>query len=63
MTDWRQILIELRAKYKPLAQIAREVDMSGDRLRRITQKGAKNMLYENGKKIMDLHDIHCKGAR
>jgi uncharacterized protein YlaN (UPF0358 family) len=60
MTDWQLILLQLRRNYKPLSKIAKEVDMSADRLRRISIKGTKNMLYENGKKIVDLHNLHVK---
>jgi hypothetical protein len=56
MTDWKAVLLKLRRHYKPLSKVAAEVGMSEDRLRKIAANGTKTMLYENGKKIMDLHD-------
>jgi uncharacterized protein YlaN (UPF0358 family) len=60
MTDWALVLIQLRKHYKPLAQVAREIGMSPHRLQTISQRGCKNMLYENGKKLVDLHNLHVK---
>jgi uncharacterized protein YlaN (UPF0358 family) len=60
VTDWALVLIQIRRYYKPLSAVAKEVGMSADRLQRISRNGCKNMLYENGKKLMDLHNLHVK---
>jgi hypothetical protein len=59
MTDWQLILLQIRRNYKPLAAVAREVGMSAHRLQKISQKGTQTMLYENGKKLIELHNLHC----
>jgi hypothetical protein len=59
MTDWQLILLQIRRNYKPLAAVAREIGMSAHRLQKISQEGTQTMLYENGKKLIELHRLHC----
>ncbi len=58
MTNFQQLLLELRRHYKPLTLIAREIGMNAKTLQRITQRGSKQMLYDNGVKIVELHKKH-----
>lgn len=60
MIDWRQLLIEIRRNYKPLTLVAREIGMNAKHLQRITQKGTVRMQYENGVKIIDLHNKYVR---
>jgi hypothetical protein len=60
MVNWRQLLLELRSNYKPIASIAREVGMNVSTLQKVARVGAKDMLYSNGSKIIELHDRYVK---
>lgn len=63
MTDWKQILLELRRNYKPVAKIAREIGMNVSSLQKVARKGAKDMLHGNGSKLIELHNIHVVNKR
>lgn len=58
MTDFQQLLLEIRRHYKPLTKVAKEIGMNAKTLQRITQRGSKQMLYDNGVKIVELHRKH-----
>ena len=53
--DWQMIVLQIRREYKTLTKVAPLVGLSVDRLRRIARRGTKNMLWENGDKLIRLH--------
>lgn len=62
MVNWQQILLELRSNYKPIAAIAREINMNASTLQKVARKGANEMLYSNGAKLVKLHDQYVKSG-
>ena len=60
MVNWQTILIELRRNYKPLAKIAREIDVQPSRLQKMARYGVKtDISYTLGAKLIKLHREHC----
>jgi len=58
-TDFQIVLLKLRKHYKPLASIARDLDISEKILQVAARKKGKTFMYDNGKAIMDLYEKHC----
>lgn len=62
MVNWQRILWDLRRHYKPVAAIAREIDMNHKWLQKIAKDGVKtDISYHNGVKLLELHEKHCVG--
>lgn len=60
MVNWKLILIQLRRNYKPLAKIAREIDVQPCRLQKMARYGVKtDISYTLGSKLIELHREHC----
>jgi len=59
MTNFQNILQTLRTQYKPLAQVARELDMEAKTLQVAARKEGKSFWYDEGKAIIDLYEKHC----
>jgi len=60
MVNWQKILIELRRNYKPLAKVAREIDVQPSRLQKMARYGVKtDISYKLGAKLIELHREHC----
>ena len=53
--DWQLIVLQIRREYKTLTKVSPLVGLSTDRLRCIARRGTKNMLWENGDKLIKLH--------
>lgn len=53
--NWQQLVLELRREYKTINNFAPLVGLSVNRLRNIARIGTKNILWENGNKILELH--------
>ena len=53
--EWQLIILQIRREYKTLTKVSPLVGLSADRLRRIARRGTKNMLWENGDKLIKLH--------
>lgn len=58
-TDFQMILLKLRKQYKPLAQIARELDICPKSLQIAARKKGVTFFYDKGKAIVDLYEEHC----
>ena len=60
MVNWQIILIQLRRNYKPLAKIAREINVRPYRLQKMARYGVKTDInYKLGAKLIELHREHC----
>jgi len=52
-------LQQIRKHYKPLAQVARELDMDAKKLQVAARYEGKKFLYDEGKAIIDLYEKYC----
>lgn len=60
MINWQRILWDLRRNYKPVAAIAREIDMNPKWLQKIAKQGVKTDIgYHSGARLIELHKAHC----
>lgn len=60
MVNWQTILLKLRKNYKPLAKIAKDIDVQPSRLQKIARYGVKTDInYTLGAKLIELHREHC----
>lgn len=53
--EWQLIVLQIRREYKTLTKVSPLVGLSTDRLRYIARRGTKTMLWENGDKLIKLH--------
>lgn len=53
--DWQLIILQIRREYKTLTKVSPLVGLSVDRLRYIARHGTKTMLWDNGDKLIKLH--------
>lgn len=58
-TDFQMMLRKLRKHYKPLAAIARELDLHEKSLQVACRTKGKSFMYDTGRKIVDLYEAHC----
>ena len=59
MINWRTVTNNLRAKYKPLSQVANEVGSNEQHLNRLARGEVNQPRYNTGVKLLDLHYDHC----
>jgi len=59
MTNFQHILQTLRKQYKPLAKVARELDMQEKTLQVAARVEGKTFRYDDGKAIVALYEKHC----
>lgn len=58
LIDWQQCAINLR-RVKPLAQIARELEIDPATLQRIARGETVEPKFEQGLQLLNLHLQHC----
>jgi hypothetical protein len=59
MIDWQRLLLNLRKRYKPLAQVADEIDCDEQTLCRLARGETKEPRWSVGIKLLDLHLDKC----
>jgi hypothetical protein len=60
MIDWQQVTLNLRAHYKPLKQISRDLGLPSTTLQNYADGGAVEPKFSIGTKLLDLHCDKCK---
>ena len=58
--NWQRMLWDLRREYKPLAKLAREIDVNPKTLQSIARGDVKDVYYTLGNKLVKIHDMHIK---
>lgn len=59
MIDWQQVTLNLRRHYKPLYQIAKELNSSYDTIKELSIGRATNPRFDLGMKLLDMHLDKC----
>jgi hypothetical protein len=59
MIDWQTVLLNLRNRYKPLAQVAAEVGADEGTLCRLARGDTCEPKFSTGVKLLDLHLDNC----
>lgn len=55
MINWSQVVCNIRANYKPLATVAREIDSTERHLNRLARGEVQEPRFNTGLKLLDLH--------
>lgn len=59
MIDWQQVCLNLRNHYKPLSQVAKEVNSDWRHLNRLARGEVEQPRFLTGVKLLDLHLDKC----
>lgn len=59
MIDWMMLVNNLRANYKSISVIARELESTEKHLNRIARGEVKEPRFNTGLKLLDMHLKHC----
>lgn len=57
--NWQQITLSLRAKYKGLTAIGKEVDSDWQHLNRLARGEVNEPKHSVGEKLLKLYRAHC----
>jgi hypothetical protein len=58
--DWQIITLAIRRHYKPLAQVAREINSEEKHLNRLARGDVKDTKYKTGRRLLKLYGDICK---
>lgn len=59
MIDWQRVTLNLRSRYKPLSQIAKEIHSDWRHLNRLARGETNQPRFDTGMKLLDLHMDKC----
>lgn len=59
MIDWMMLVNNLRANYKSLSAIARELESTEKHMNRIARGEVKEPRFNTGLKLLDMHLKYC----
>lgn len=59
MIDWCMVCNNLRARYKSLSSVAKEVGSDWQHLNRLARREVQEPKFTVGVKLLDLHHDHC----
>jgi hypothetical protein len=57
--DWMVVTNNIRAKYKPLSQVAIEVGSGEQHLNRLARGEVAKPSFDVGVRLLDVHYTHC----
>lgn len=60
MIDWQKVTLNLRNHYKPLAQVAKEINSDWRHLNRLARGEVMQPRFDTGMKLLDLHYDKCR---
>lgn len=59
MIDWQRVCLNLRSRYKPLSQVAKEAGSDWRHLNRLARGETQQPRFDTGMCLLDLHRQHC----
>ena len=59
MIDWQQVTLNLRANYKSLQQVAKELNASYDTIKELSLGRSTNPRFNLAMQLLDLHLDKC----
>jgi hypothetical protein len=57
--DWVKVLLDLRDNYKPIPELAEELNQHANALRKIMSYDIDEPKYSVGVRLLELHEQHC----
>jgi hypothetical protein len=58
--DWQRVVLNLRNHYKPLATVAKELNLNDAHLQRLARGEAREPRFNSGIRLLNLHEKVCK---
>jgi hypothetical protein len=58
--DWQIVCLNLRANYKPLSQVAKEIGSDWRHLNRLARGEVNQPRFDTGMRLLDLHYDVCR---